>query len=427
MLAPHPDDETIAAGGILQEALRLSLPVKVTVFTNGDNNEMSFALYQRHLVVSRQELLHMGELRRKESTAAMSLLGLPADGLTFLGYPDFGTMDIFKKHWGSSPPLRSMLTQVTGVPYPECLSPQAPYAGESILTDLKTIIIDFRPTIILAPMPEDMNPDHRSLYLFLKITLWDLTGKIPPPVIYGYPVHALNWPRPLGFFPQLDQVPPLFLSSPNIQKYRYNLTDPQIEKKKTMIDLYRTQTDYSARFLHAFARKNEIFTISPHIITLFQHEDSINWNHVTKYPATPVSHMPTHPPPQKRIEALQFTTTENSLCIKIFLQKLITKERGIDIFLFGYNQTVPFGEMPKIRLHIGWESKMLVFDKETGIHVNNAGFSLADQGKEILIHFPLTALRHPHFILTHTVTHTHDLPLEATAWHILELRNNHAK
>jgi hypothetical protein len=43
ILSPHPDDEVIATGGIIQQALAQDLPIHVAFFTYGDNNEWAFA------------------------------------------------------------------------------------------------------------------------------------------------------------------------------------------------------------------------------------------------------------------------------------------------------------------------------------------------------------------------------------------------
>src|SRR5439155_180960 len=83
---------------------------------------------------------------RREAVAAARILGLGPGELTFLGYPDFGTFEIWTEHWGEKPPLRSKLTRVTAVPYASAFRPGAPYKGEEILRDLSTLVRDFRPT-----------------------------------------------------------------------------------------------------------------------------------------------------------------------------------------------------------------------------------------------------------------------------------------
>lgn len=64
VLAPHPDDEVLGCGGILQEAAGRGLPLRVAFLTNGDNNELSFILYRKHPVLMPGAVRGMGEMRR---------------------------------------------------------------------------------------------------------------------------------------------------------------------------------------------------------------------------------------------------------------------------------------------------------------------------------------------------------------------------
>lgn len=171
ILAPHPDDEAIGAGGLIQKALSVGAKIKVACYTNGDSNELSFILYEKRLTFKKGEFLHMGEVRRQETINAMKSLGLSKNNIIFLGYPDFGTMEILTKYWGKTKPFKAMFTRVSKVSYPEAFSINAPYTGESILKDLKKIILDFKPTKIFVSHPADTNRDHRALYLFLQVAL----------------------------------------------------------------------------------------------------------------------------------------------------------------------------------------------------------------------------------------------------------------
>ena len=87
VFAPHPDDETIGTGGLIQKALEAGAKVKVVCYTNGDNNELAFIVYEKRLTFRKREFLHMGEVRSKETIAAMGSLGVSPDNITFLGYP----------------------------------------------------------------------------------------------------------------------------------------------------------------------------------------------------------------------------------------------------------------------------------------------------------------------------------------------------
>src|SRR5665811_1483867 len=69
ILAPHPDDEAIAACGVIQKSLKAGAKVKVAYLTNGDANQLSFIIFERKLVSFPRQFVYSGELRRKESIA----------------------------------------------------------------------------------------------------------------------------------------------------------------------------------------------------------------------------------------------------------------------------------------------------------------------------------------------------------------------
>lgn len=421
ILAPHPDDETICTSGILQEACRLNLPVKIVYFTNGDNNEVSFIVYEKHLVLHREEFIHMGEVRREEALSAMEKLGVKEDQLIFLGYPDFGTLHIFQEYWGNVSPFRSMFTHVTQVPYPECLSPGSPYTGESILKDIKSVLFNFKPTKVFCPHPVDMNVDHRSLFLFLQVAFWDLKNEIERPQIYPYLVHALHWPKPRGFYPQLEFVLPPALIEDNIEFMQFELTDNMIEKKREMISCYRSQILYSPHFLYSFARKNELFFHCPEIVLKEYDSEKMNTAKIKEH-----FYIQSHPFDEKNIDnkdikSLLFARKDDSLLIKLHLHKLVTKEKGIDVRLCGYKKDVSFSQMPKVRIHIGWKNKMVVHNQKAPFSVKGLFFHLKEHAREITVEFPLKDLNYPDYILSCVRTHARDLSLEATAWRILRL------
>jgi LmbE family N-acetylglucosaminyl deacetylase len=145
VFAPHPDDEVLGTGGIIQEAVGMKLPLRIVFLTYGDSNEWSFLVYRKHPVLLPKAVRGMGMVRYEEALGAARTLGVSPEQLTFLGYPDFRTLDIWCSHWGDRPPVESMFTRVTAVPYPNAFRPGAPYKGEEIADDLKAIIREFKP------------------------------------------------------------------------------------------------------------------------------------------------------------------------------------------------------------------------------------------------------------------------------------------
>src|SRR5262249_5287881 len=50
VLAPHPDDDVLGCGGIIQQAVQTRLPLRVLFLTYGDSNEWSFMVYEKRPV-----------------------------------------------------------------------------------------------------------------------------------------------------------------------------------------------------------------------------------------------------------------------------------------------------------------------------------------------------------------------------------------
>ena len=136
VLAPHPDDEVLGAGGVIQQAVAQRLPIKIVFLTYGDSNQWSFLLYRKHPVVFPAAVENMGLVRHDEAINAACILGADPQNLIFLGYPDFGTLNIWYYHWDKRPAYRSLMTRVTAVPYKGAYRFGAPYKGEEIIKEI---------------------------------------------------------------------------------------------------------------------------------------------------------------------------------------------------------------------------------------------------------------------------------------------------
>src|ERR1039457_2997584 len=84
VVAPHPDDEVLGAGGLIQQACAAGAEVHVIYLTSGDHNQIPFKLYKLRLHFNPRQYIAFGELRHREAAAATGLLGLTRDQLTFL-------------------------------------------------------------------------------------------------------------------------------------------------------------------------------------------------------------------------------------------------------------------------------------------------------------------------------------------------------
>jgi LmbE family N-acetylglucosaminyl deacetylase len=402
ILAPHPDDEVIAVGGLIQKALRSGAKVKVAYFTNGDHNEFAFIVYEKRLTLRKGEFLHMGEVRRGESIAAMKSLGLAESDMAFLGYPDAGTMEIMTKYWGNTKPFKSMLTRISKVSYPEAMSPGAPYVGESILADIKRLLLDFKPTKVFVSHPADTNPDHLSLYLFLHVALWDLGGRIANPDIFTYLVHVVGWPVPRGYHPDLDLEPPEGLKATDWRLAP--LSDGELGKKHDAISFCKSQIEYNPPYLYSFARRTELLGSCPVVILKRQTGESPDWQAMDIDTRT--------------MSLISYARQDGMLCVKIMLNRKMDKSFSIAVTLLGYRKGTDFASMPKIRAFIG-AAGLKMMDKKKAIPAH--GSQVASEGGTVILKIPFSVLGNPDRIMARVRARANDLSLDDTAWRVMEM------
>ena len=141
VFAPHPDDETLGTGGLLQQARALGAAGRVAFVTSGERNPWAQRASERRLVISRRRRAAFGARREGEALAALRALGVPAEWAAFWRLPDQG--------------LTAAL-----------LSPQV-----DLLHRLKTELAEFSPTVVAFPSPLDLHPDHSALGVAARVVL----------------------------------------------------------------------------------------------------------------------------------------------------------------------------------------------------------------------------------------------------------------
>ena len=417
VLAPHPDDEVLGAGGVIQRSVVLGLPVKVVFFTYGDSNQWSFLLYRKHPVFMPGAVRKMGLIRRDEAMSASGVLGLNPGQLVFLGYPDFGTMNIWFSHWGSRPPLRSFMTHVKAVPYQGAFRPGAAYKGEEIVTDLRAILRQFKPTKIFISHPADHNGDHLSLYLFMRVALWDekMDNRAE---LFPYLVHYIGWPKPKGFVPD-DQAPPETLRN-SVLWSEYRLTPQEFAVKKSALQAHRSQYTSTPKYLLSFVKNNELFGDFPSV-RLHVNEDSSVFSGRRR--SILAAELPEEFNNQEKTAFVgvewKFVRWEgNDLIISIQLSKPLAQDVEASVYIFGYNPATPFGQMPKINVRLGGLS-YTVYDQSKRIAQDS--ISVKRTPSDVTIAVPLKLLGNPDRILTSARTYLGNVPLDSASWVSVEL------
>ncbi|MEP7097467.1 MAG: PIG-L family deacetylase [Dokdonella sp.] len=140
VFAPHPDDETLATGELIQSALAVGARVRVVFATDGDNNPWPQRWLERRWHVGAAERARWGQRRRREALAALAVLGVDDASARFLGWPDQG------------------LTQ--------CLM-----RDDTAIDVLAQEISGFVPTHVAMPVLGDRHPDHSALRVMLDLAL----------------------------------------------------------------------------------------------------------------------------------------------------------------------------------------------------------------------------------------------------------------
>jgi len=119
VVAPHPDDEAIAAHGLITRLARRGVRVAILVVSDGAASHPDSAAWPRPRLVRE---------RQRETRRVMQRIGVRAGAVSFLGLPD-GRLAEY-----SAEVRRAMMRMVRALP---------------------------TPLLALAPLPSDAHPDHR--------------------------------------------------------------------------------------------------------------------------------------------------------------------------------------------------------------------------------------------------------------------------
>lgn len=264
VFAPHSDDETLGCGGMLATAVKNGAGVRVVLITNGDGFRIAAGRAYGTIRVTPQKCIKFAYKRQKETLSALGQLGVDANQVTFLGYPDRGISQLWNNYWLADKLYVSHATRVDHSPYDNSFTPNAPYCGESLLNDIVKILKTDQPTDIYLPHPCDNHPDHYATYCFVSAALQQIQAHATHNIqVHTYIVHRGDWPVPKGDRRNEPLAPPHGLVQTNTKWYSLVLSPEIAARKRSAIMSYSTQVDVERNFLLSFARNNEIFGNSP--------------------------------------------------------------------------------------------------------------------------------------------------------------------
>jgi LmbE family N-acetylglucosaminyl deacetylase len=212
LIAPHPDDEALAAAGLLQHAVASGAVVRVLYATDGENNVWAQRAAERRWWVTEAARARWGMRRRREALAALAILGVHDEDVTFLGMPDQG-----------------LTNELIG-------------GDGSAVTRLAREIERFTPTILVEPSPSDLHPDHSAVAVLVRFALRRAAPRFRWPRAFDYYVHDHG-----------------SAASVFDRGWRVDLTDEQRVHKRDAILAHRSQMVLRHRSLLAFAGPYETF------------------------------------------------------------------------------------------------------------------------------------------------------------------------
>ena len=261
ILAPHCDDETLASAGLILAAQRAGIQVRVVIATNGDGYLFATMQDFRKVYPSHADFIRFGEIRQQESLAALARLGVKADQVNFLSYPDRGSPALWNTNWSPDTPYRSPYSGDIRSPYPLTYNPQSVYAGADFLVDLSSILSSYRPDLVVYPNPEDVHPDHWGLNVFTRLALAQLHHEDPSydPMDLTYLVHRPDFPEIRGYQPAASLTPPDMLFALDPHWYRLDLVPADVALKGQAVQAYSSQLPLLRNLMESFVRANETF------------------------------------------------------------------------------------------------------------------------------------------------------------------------
>lgn len=265
VFSPHPDDETLAAGGLIQRVLGLGGAVKVVFMTSGDGFPEGVEKQNRIARPTAQDYRNYGKMRKKEARQALRILGMKKQDVIFLNFPDAGLRNLLRQHWlDRFPYFRSPYTLEDHPQADETVLPNIEFNGEDVKREIEKLLVDFRSTLIVLADYRDRHPDHCSTYFFVTASLKEFRKKhlTLDPYVLTYLIHFGQWPfaSEAGTRPQLN--PPEGFPEEESDWMSFALSDQELANKRKGLMEYHTQLLVMERYLMSFARANELFLMN---------------------------------------------------------------------------------------------------------------------------------------------------------------------
>jgi LmbE family N-acetylglucosaminyl deacetylase len=267
VVAPHPDDESLGAAGLMQRVRKLRGRVTVAYLTSGDGYLDGVELETNNLKPKPEDFVGYGGMRLKEALRALHAMPVHAKRLLIFGFPDGGLLDLLTTHWSARKPFVSPYTRDDRSPYPDSVDAQATYSGVSLERALARSITQVNPRWIAVTGFWDIHSDHCAAFHFVVRALRRLASsnrEFASVTVLAYTVHRPDWP---GQNDGTALSPPPGVNPPGAAWRTLELTGEELDGKGRALDEYASQMDIMAVLFRAFVRSNEVFAVYPTVPT----------------------------------------------------------------------------------------------------------------------------------------------------------------
>jgi LmbE family N-acetylglucosaminyl deacetylase len=261
VIAPHPDDESIGAAGLIRRVVVAGGAVRIVVLTSGDAFPEGVALATRKQLPGSGDFRAYARSREAETTNAMQQLGVDRSQVQFLGFPDGGLCLLASSYLSAKTgAFASPYTGRREPPASEQVIRDVEYRGADVRRELEAVVAAFQPTLVVLPSVDDDHPDHCAAAIFTHEALNIIDAHRPAPrAELQYLAHTDNWPNqdePAS----APLLPPRGFATGGQLWRRFRLTDAEAElKQRLLTSAYPSQLLVISGFLKAFARHNELF------------------------------------------------------------------------------------------------------------------------------------------------------------------------
>ncbi len=260
-IAPHPDDETLAAFALLRRTAATGAKVKLVLITNGESFIDAAQLFLADFRCTANSCREFAAHRQGETLVAAQQMGLAPEDVFFLGFPDGGLEQMCSGNWSDTAPYINFCTKYRQTDFPGAYRPGTPYTKAGLMQVLTDLMASLQPTFLILPHPEDTHPDHRTACAVAQEAAKGAT-LAPCPQLH-YLVHYPGWPAPWSLTCCLYLVPPRDLRGDNVRWETLALTPEEIRAKGLAIANYPSQLSALAPLMRSFQRRNELFCRFP--------------------------------------------------------------------------------------------------------------------------------------------------------------------